>query len=679
MTSPSGPQNYGAVIAGGPSVTRTYTFTADSSVVCGDNIIATLQLQDGANNLGTVTYNLTTGALSAPMAPISYSSGNVAVPINDLTTVDIPITVSDTGVVDDVNVRVRLNHTFDGDLEMSLVHPDGTVRLLSDNRGGAGDNFGTGTNDCSGAFTVFDDEAGATIASGVAPFAGSFRPDAPLSGFDGKPSNGTWKLRVADTANLDTGTLGCAQIEIVRRVPLCCPFPGGTADIDPAPPATITAESCSPANNAIDPEETVTVDIPLRNVGTGATTNLVATLLAGGGITPQSGPQSYGSLPPVGPGSTASRPFTFVAQGSCGSTVTATFQLQDGANNLGTVTFTFVLGSTVLNTTTLSNNAAITILDTPRVSGMAPSSPYPSSINVVGLTGTVNKVGVRLKGFSHSFPDDVDVLLVGPGGQKFIVMSDAGLGDDVTNITLTLDDAAASLLPDSTILTTGTFRPTNYGTGEIFPAPAPVAPYQSPATAGAATSATVFGGINPNGLWSLYIVDDAGIDAGSISGGWDLIITTEEPVCCDSPCTITCPANITVSNDPGVCGANVSYPMPTIDGSCGVVTSSHPSGSFFPVGTTTVTLTATRADATTQSCTFTITVNDTEGPAITGASASPSSLWPPNHKTEGRGGQLQQDGQLHFSVGDKLHAQRHQQRASQRPWRWRHGPRLDHH
>ncbi len=312
--------------------------------------------------------------------------------------------------------------------------------------------------------------------------------------------------------------------------------------------------------------------------------------------------------------------------------MTATFQLQDGANNLGTVTFTFVLGSTVLNTTTLSNNAAITILDTPRVSGMALSSPYPSTINVVGLAGTVNKVGVRLKGFSHSFPDDVDVLLVGPGGQKFIVMSDAGLGDDVTNITLTFDDAAASLLPDSTVLTTGTFRPSNYGTGEIFPPPAPVAPYQSPATAGAATSATVFGGINPNGLWSLYIVDDAGIDAGSISGGWDLIITTAEPVCCDSPCTITCPANITVSNDPGVCGANVTYPMPTIDGSCGVVTSSHPSGSFFPVGTTTVTLTATRADATTQSCTFTITVNDTEGPTVSNPSASPSSLWPPNHK-----------------------------------------------
>ena len=139
VTSPSGPQNYGAVIAGGPSVTRSYTFTVDSSVACGDNVIATLQIQDGANDLGTVSYNLTTGALSAPMAAVSYSSGDVAVPINDLSTVDIPITVSDTGVVDDVNVRVRLDHTFDGDVEMSLVHPDGTVRLLSDNRGGSGE------------------------------------------------------------------------------------------------------------------------------------------------------------------------------------------------------------------------------------------------------------------------------------------------------------------------------------------------------------------------------------------------------------------------------------------------------------------------------------------------------------------------------------------------------------
>jgi large repetitive protein len=70
-------------------------------------------------------------------------------------------------------------------------------------------------------------------------------------------------------------------------------------------------------------------------------------------------------------------------------------------------------------------------------------------------------------------------------------------------------------------------------------------------------------------------------------------------------CILTCPANITVSNATGQCGAFVNYPAPTISGSCGTVTASHASGSFFPVGTTTVTVTSSAGPV----CTFTVTVN----------------------------------------------------------------------
>jgi hypothetical protein len=77
-------------------------------------------------------------------------------------------------------------------------------------------------------------------------------------------------------------------------------------------------------------------------------------------------------------------------------------------------------------------------------------------------------------------------------------------------------------------------------------------------------------------------------------------------------CTITCPANVTQSNDPNQCGAVVNYPPPTAV-SCGTVTCSPASGSFFPVGTTTVTCTTQQP----QSCSFTVTVNDTQKPTIT--------------------------------------------------------------
>jgi hypothetical protein len=80
---------------------------------------------------------------------------------------------------------------------------------------------------------------------------------------------------------------------------------------------------------------------------------------------------------------------------------------------------------------------------------------------------------------------------------------------------------------------------------------------------------------------------------------------------------ITCPANITVNNAPGLCGATVTYPPATATGSpAPVITYSQASGTFFPVGTTTVTATATNICGV-ATCTFTITVVDAEAPTIT--------------------------------------------------------------
>ena len=85
-------------------------------------------------------------------------------------------------------------------------------------------------------------------------------------------------------------------------------------------------------------------------------------------------------------------------------------------------------------------------------------------------------------------------------------------------------------------------------------------------------------------------------------------------IVCPTPCTVTCPANITVNVDPNQCGAVVTYPAPTTSGSCGTVTTSPASGSFFPKGTTTVTATSSIGGGT---CSFTITVVDNQVPTIT--------------------------------------------------------------
>ena len=142
------------------------------------------------------------------------------------------------------------------------------------------------------------------------------------------------------------------------------------------------------------------------------------------------------------------------------------------------------------------------------------ASPYPSNISVSGMPGTVADVNVSLFGLEHARPDDIDILLVGPAGQKMILLSDVGGSNGITGVDLVLDDEAANFLPDSGQLTSGTFKPTNIGTGDTFPSPAPAGPYGS--------LLSDFDGTNPNGTWRLYVVDDSNPRNGSISGGWGL-------------------------------------------------------------------------------------------------------------------------------------------------------------
>ncbi len=148
-----------------------------------------------------------------------YSSGNIAVPIpdNNPSGASVMINVPDTGTVMDVNVRLRLNHTFDSDLAIGLSHAS-SGNALSNNNGGSGDNYGTGNNDCSGTPTVFDDQAMTSISSGTAPFAGSFIPQSGLSIHNGSDASGLWTLTAVDNAGLDTGTIGCVELEITRDV-----------------------------------------------------------------------------------------------------------------------------------------------------------------------------------------------------------------------------------------------------------------------------------------------------------------------------------------------------------------------------------------------------------------------------------------------------------------------------
>jgi subtilisin-like proprotein convertase family protein len=270
--------------------------------------------------------------------------------------------------------------------------------------------------------------------------------------------------------------------------------------------------------------------------------------------------------------------------------------------------------------TVFSNASLIRLPSVGNSTGTA--DPYPSTINVSGLTGGIVKVAVRIKNFQHTRPNDIDMLLVAPSGEKMVIWSDVG-GTTSTcsgqcnnsniasqGVTITVDDAAAFSLPTgaSPPLASGSFKPANIDSAgaDFFAAPAPSPPYAQPAPVGSATLASAFNGINPNGTWSLYISDDQSGETGRISEGWDLEIT-------DAPCTLTCRADITAIASPGQCGPRNHLLHARARRRVRRGHLLEAVRVILPVGTTVVNVSTSSGSQ----CSFNVTVTDQQVPAIT--------------------------------------------------------------
>lgn len=129
----------------------------------------------------------------------TFNSLPGAVPIVDNNLTDSAINVSNVnGLLNDLNVNVTILHPRDADLILTLISPSGTRIRLVNAIGGNGSNF-------SG--TLFDDQASTGIQFAVAPYAGEFKPQSPLSALNGEPANGTWHLEIVDTTSGNVGTL----------------------------------------------------------------------------------------------------------------------------------------------------------------------------------------------------------------------------------------------------------------------------------------------------------------------------------------------------------------------------------------------------------------------------------------------------------------------------------------
>lgn len=151
---------------------------------------------------------------------------------------------------------------------------------------------------------------------------------------------GTYSLNVsaagyrAQTVNV-TISDGQTVTQNFALVPVAVPEPAGVS---------ISAESCA-GNNAVEPGESISLGVTLKNTGPIGTQNLTATLIPGNGVTNPGPPQVYGALLPNG--GTAARTFSFTVSPDtvCGSKITLSIQLRDGTDVLGTTSIPLQTGS----------------------------------------------------------------------------------------------------------------------------------------------------------------------------------------------------------------------------------------------------------------------------------------------------------------------------------------------
>ena len=169
---------------------------------------------------------------AAPPTKILHCSNpSLGIPDNDETGVTDTITISNTGFIGDLDVRVDINHTWVSDLSILLTHEEtGKAIVLIDRPGYPAENNGCREDDIK---TILDDDITLPVesecAANPAAISGSFRPENILSTFDNDDIAGNWKITVTDTYPHDVGNLNqwciAAQIHDTPTIPPIPPSP----------------------------------------------------------------------------------------------------------------------------------------------------------------------------------------------------------------------------------------------------------------------------------------------------------------------------------------------------------------------------------------------------------------------------------------------------------------------
>ena len=252
-----------------------YEAMLSASATCGVDTTGILNVTSAEGGTQPVPVTIPTGRPGPPTTQTKTQT--VAIPDDNAGGVQSTLFVPVSGRIKDLDVRIdSIDHSFVGDLKVELTSPDNstTVRLIE--HVGGPNNGGDDLVD-----TIFDDEATTVIGMGTsaAPYTGRFRPQGDqLSRFDGAEQQGTWKLRVSDRYENDTGSLLGWSLTI--RTAQCDPNVNAPeTEIQAAPPPLASSRTASFA-----------FDSPRPN-------SQFQCRLDGGDFSPCASPQQFGNLP----------------------------------------------------------------------------------------------------------------------------------------------------------------------------------------------------------------------------------------------------------------------------------------------------------------------------------------------------------------------------------------------
>ncbi len=469
------------------------------------------------------------------------------------------------------DVNLIIEHTWDSDLEVELVSPNGVVVSLFADVGSSGDNFGDPTDgSCNSVTNLNMNGADGSIGSGSAPFIGSYIPEGDFTAFnDGSSPVGVWQLRVCDDASGDTGEL--EYVELVFGAP------------------------CEAPSNLMTSSLTdVSVDLswtPGANCGSGAE----YWVLESGMGAPSSGTGTALACAPS---------FPIAVSSLSEQTTYNVWVLEDcGVTPVNIGSFT-TLAAPLSNPTACQ--LGLSIADNSCFGG-----GDVFGINVASAAGTVLGTDVELTDVNliieHTWDSDLEVELVSPNGVVVSLFADVGSSGD--NFGDPSDGSCNSV----------TNLNMNGADGSIGSGSAPFIGSYIPEG-----DFTAFNdGSSPVGVWQLRVCDDASGDTGELEYV-ELVFGALDPCAGDMEAPmINCPGTVSTAGLGANCQKTLSDYTVFADASdnCDTdltLTQSPLAGEIITgEQDLVVTVTATDDAGLMNSCTYTVPFRDVDAPDIT--------------------------------------------------------------